>query len=357
MRTLFCALAAIALAACGGPAVPTPEEPLLAPDLGMLTFGGTFGTAVFVDSSPQQTLQLRDGGKKDLIVDNVSIEGPDAAMFTAVPSGQTATSGKAVYVVVTYTPTSAGRHNAFLVIHSNTSSYELKRENTENPFDPMQKLPPLQVGPTTKMEIAAVAVWRYTTKGTVTDTATPAKALSGMKVTCVKPKGTSCSSESDCVAQGLTCVEQTCQPKNWTGWEKTTGADGKFSADHSWDCGEILVQDPAATPTYASNVGPFTPKTEISVKLDAAYKVTGKVVEKGTSTGLANIKISCMAPPSAPLSWKGWTTTTGGDGTFSNTGVWPCRELVAEDSTNAYAPATGTWSTAAAGVTIEMEKH
>jgi len=358
MRTLLCALAAVALAACSGNTdPPLPEEPLLAPDLGMLTFGGTFGNAVYVEHTPQQTLQLRNGGRQKLVVDSVTIEGDDAELFTAVPSGQTAESGELIYVLVTYKPPTAGSHNAILVIRSNTSSYEIQRENPD-PNDPMRTLPPLQIGPTTRMEISTFAKWRFNSSGVVTDTASPPKPLKDMKVTCVKPKGASCTGDSECLASGLSCVELTCQDPRWRGFERTTDADGKYSADHSWECGEILVQDPSATPAYASNVAPFTGSgVEAAVKLDAVYAVHGKVVEKGTTTGLANMKVSCMAPLSPPLSWTGWNVQSGGDGTFASTHVWPCKELYAEDAQNHYLPAAAVWSTADAGVTIEMEKR
>ena len=342
MRTLLCALAAVALLApgCGGEG-DLPEDPTLAPDLSVLTFGGTFGTAVYVDSSPQQTLQLKNGGKKDLVIANVSIEGPDAALFTAVPSGQTAESGKAVFVVVTYAPTAAGSHSASLVIQSNTASYELKREGPNG-----DKLDPLPVGPTTKIALTATAVWRYQSQGLVTDTAATPAPLKGIKVSCVKPKGTACAGDSDCQASGLSCVDLTCQNPKWRGWEASTGDDGRFSADHSWECAELLASDPAATPVWASNVAAFKADgSQVTVRLDGVYKVQGLVQDAASSAALGGIRVTCMAPPSAPLSWAGWNLTTSADGRFAQDHVWPCKELYAEDLSNAYAPATGTFNT------------
>ncbi|HEY3451699.1 MAG TPA: choice-of-anchor D domain-containing protein [Myxococcales bacterium] len=337
MRTLLCALAAVALAACGGPTTSDlPEDPLIQPDRIELNFGADFGNAVYVDSSLSDTIQLQNGGKQQLTISKVELSGPDAAFFSVTGQPKTAVeSTKSTFVQVTYAPTEPGSHKATLTITSNSKT-----------------------NGTLTITMAPSALWKYKTAGLVTDSAATPKALAGMKVTCVKPKGASCTGESDCLTLGLSCIELTCQNSKWKGWDATTGADGKFSAEHSWDCGEILVQDPAAAPTYASNVGPFTPKSEITVKLSDVYKVKGKVVEKATTTGLAGIKVSCEAPKSAPLSWKGWSpTTTGGDGTFSNTHVWPCLDLYAEDSTNTYKPATGVWSTATVGVTIEMEKN
>lgn len=337
MRTLLCALAAFALAACGGgTGTELPEKPQIQPDRVELNFGADFQNAVYVDSSLPDTIQIKNGGKQDLVLTSWEMSGTDAAFFkvTGEPK-KTIASNTAAFIEVTYSPTAPGSHHATLTIVSNA-------ENKPNLT--------ITMGPS--------AVWRYKTVGKVTDSGATPKALSGIKVTCVKPKGATCSGDSDCLASGLKCLDQTCQHPKWAGWDVTTGADGAFSHQHSWECGELLASDPAASPAYASNAGPFKADgAEVTIKLDGVYTVKGKVVEKGTATGLSGIKVTCMAPASAPLSWTGWNVTTGGDGTFSSTNVWSCKELYAEDAANTYKPATGVWSTLAAGVTIEMEKN
>jgi len=337
MRNVLCALATLALVATGcgdNGGEDLPDKPLIQPDRIELNFGADFGNAVYVDSSVPDTVQLRNGGRQDLVISKVELSGPDADAFTITgdPAG-TVESAQTTFVQVTYTPTTSGAHRATLTITSNADN-----------------------NPTLTITLSPSAVWRYKSQGLVTSNEATPQPLSGIKVSCVKPKGATCTGDSDCLASGLTCTEGTCQNAKWQGWEATTGADGRFSADHSWECAEILARDGAATPSWASAAGAFKADgSDVNLGLDAVYTVHGKVVEAGSATGLADIKVTCMAPLSAPLSWSGWNLQTIGDGTFSSTHVWPCKELYAEDATNNnYLPATGTWSTAAAGVTIEM---
>ncbi|MBI5543475.1 MAG: hypothetical protein HY901_06270 [Deltaproteobacteria bacterium] len=310
MRTLCTLLAVVALTAlgCGGDG-DLPDKPQIQPDRVELNFGADFSNAVYVDSAPGDTVMLQNKGNEDLLISKVEITGPDAQFFTVAgqPAGNVE-STKTTFVAVVYRPTAAGKHKASLVITSNA-------ENS----------------PTLTINMGPSAVWRFTSTGTVTDTATPAKALSGIKVSCVKPpEGAEAS---------------------WAGWNLTTGADGKFSQQHSWTCQELLFEDPAGTYANATAMA----NTAAAVRLSAIHKVGGKVVDAADhTTPLPNIKVSCLKPAGAPVSWVGWNVTTVADGTFSKSSVWPCGGLYAEDATNTYrAKTVDSWGE---NVTIEMAK-
>lgn len=231
MRNLCLSLAAVAVLALGCGGSDVPEDPTLAPDLSVLTFGGTFGNAVYVDSGLQQTLQLKNTGKKDLTVASVTIEGADAALFSAVSSGQTAATDEIVFVVVTYAPKAAGKHGATLVINSNSASYSLTRG----------ELAPLEIGPVTKIELTGQAVYRFKTMGHVSD---GTKALPGIKVTCNKP------AEADA---------------KWAGWDMTTDAEGKWTKEHSWSCKDLTFTD--STGVYKALTTTWNPEVDLAITM------------------------------------------------------------------------------------------
>ena len=121
MRTILAWAAALALAGCQG-AASQPLKPQIQPDRTALQFGTEYGSAVFVGTRPQEALQLKNGGQEDLAVASVSVQGADAALFTATLDRSVARDGERVFVLVTYAPTAPGAHAAQLVIASNAEN-------------------------------------------------------------------------------------------------------------------------------------------------------------------------------------------------------------------------------------------
>lgn len=119
MRTVFAVLAAVTLAGCGG--TDLPQKPLIQPDRVQLNFGSDFNNAVYVDTEPQETVQLKNGGQELLTIASVTITGTDAGLFTAALTGQSVESLKKAFLTITYKPKAAGKHSAKAVIVSNSS--------------------------------------------------------------------------------------------------------------------------------------------------------------------------------------------------------------------------------------------
>jgi hypothetical protein len=336
-------VAALVVSGCGGDSVNLPDKPQIQPDKVQLNFGADFGNAVYVDTTVFDTVNLQNKGKGDLVISKVELSGADAANFaitgdptcpstdptctTAAHASATVLSTKSAFVQVAFAPTKPGKSLATLTITSNA-------ENTPSLA--------IAIGNPADTSLQPTAVWKYKSLGTVTDnpkTGTP-KPLANIKVSCQAPAGKTCTGDVDCAADGKVCFPTTggrCVDKQWKSWSFTTTADGTYSMDHSWDCGEILAEDGAAPATYASAAGLFTGdgNKPTNFKLDPIYNIHGKVVDEG-GVGLGSMKVTCITPLSQPLSWSGWDVTTAADGTFSKTHVWGCKEIDASDPANVY---------------------
>lgn len=98
-----------------------PVAPQLDLDRGALRFGQEFGSGTWVNTAPQQSLLLRNGGQQDLVISSAALSGADATAFSlsALDGGATLTSGEQRFVRVIFSPTQAGLYSASLTMSSN----------------------------------------------------------------------------------------------------------------------------------------------------------------------------------------------------------------------------------------------
>ncbi len=177
-----------------------PDKPQIQPDRTALFIRGgetPDSRSLWVDTQNMETLMIRNEGLEQLRISNVFITGDDKGLFQASLTSDTVESREVAFVVITYSPLSAGTHKASLVIES----------NAEN-------------NPTLTLEMTPTAHWHYLTHGVVKDTS--GNTVNGAKVTCVGP-------------------DELIRPAGWKGWEVTTKSDGKFSVTHSWSCEKLTA--------------------------------------------------------------------------------------------------------------------
>jgi hypothetical protein len=130
MKSLPLLASALALAMLAGCPSGTdlPQKPQIEPDVTELNFGAPF-YGVCVGAEQPGTVQLRNGGKEDLVISKVEITGTNAGLFSLyspkpdVPQfPMTVTSETSGFVTLIYAPTARGKHSARLEITSNAEN-------------------------------------------------------------------------------------------------------------------------------------------------------------------------------------------------------------------------------------------
>ena len=96
-----------------------PELPQALLDRLTLAFGQEFGRGVYAGTRVTETLQVRNGGRQDLVVSAARVTGPDASVFSLQSSGPSAASLESLFFQVQFTPTRTGAHAATLEVVSN----------------------------------------------------------------------------------------------------------------------------------------------------------------------------------------------------------------------------------------------
>jgi hypothetical protein len=103
-----------------------PQEPQIETDRSIIGFGEEFGDAVYVSTTPVETLQVWNRGQDDLIVSGITITGAAPAVFsytTSAPSSLlTIHGGQVGFVQVSFAPTSAGTSSATMHLVSNAQN-------------------------------------------------------------------------------------------------------------------------------------------------------------------------------------------------------------------------------------------
>lgn len=122
MRKLLTTLFVTSTLALGCAGEEMPEKPQIEPDRTALQFGQEVGNAVYVGTSPSETLQLRNTGLETLQIANVTVSGPNADRFTAEIDKKSVESLQRAFVQVVFNPTQAGDHTATLEITSNAEN-------------------------------------------------------------------------------------------------------------------------------------------------------------------------------------------------------------------------------------------
>jgi hypothetical protein len=149
------------------------------------------------------------------------------------------------------------------------------------------------------MEISTFAEVALQQQRLVTDTASPAQAAQGQEGTPASAQGRQLHRrQRSACASGLSCVELTCPDPSGAASRGPPTPTASTPPTTAGSAARSLVQDPRATPAYASNVAPFTGSgVEAAVKLDAVYAVHGpRWWRRAPPPGWANMKVSCMAP-------------------------------------------------------------
>lgn len=111
----------LALAACGKGADELLVQPQIQPDRTALTFGQP-ANGTYVGTSPINSLQLRNEGQDDLVIQSVSLSGSSAFDIADGPSPKTVPSGQASFIQVSFTPSSAKQYTGTLTIVSNAQN-------------------------------------------------------------------------------------------------------------------------------------------------------------------------------------------------------------------------------------------
>jgi len=119
-RALAIAFTILALAACPG-GNDLPVKPQLKLDRSSIGFGQEFGSGTFVGTSPQQSIQITNGGQQDLVISGTTLTG-DPAFTKNGPSTTTLKSNEQTFVQLIFTPTAAGNFSAKLNIASNAEN-------------------------------------------------------------------------------------------------------------------------------------------------------------------------------------------------------------------------------------------
>jgi hypothetical protein len=242
MRTPCAALAVALLAACGG-GPSLPDKPQIKYDKNLLDWGslapdaGGFGNAVYVGTAPIATVQLQNGGTRDLTIGNVAVAGTDSALFTATLSSNKVVSRDFAFVQVVFSPVDEGTFHATLQITSNAENYP----NLEIPLQP-------------------TAAWHYLSKGTVVgedisvhlDGGMATKPLAGIAVSCMK----------DCQQNADAGFSTTCATTVWT---VTTGSDATFRKGSNTACEALMAVD--STSTYLTTYAGFNPGANITITM------------------------------------------------------------------------------------------
>ncbi len=119
-RALGIGLAILALASCSG-GNDLPVKPQLKLDRSSIGFGQEFGSGTFVGTSPQQSIQITNGGQQDLVISGVTLTG-DPAFTKNGPSSTTLKSNEQTFIQLIFTPPAAGPYTAKLTIASNADN-------------------------------------------------------------------------------------------------------------------------------------------------------------------------------------------------------------------------------------------
>ncbi len=123
---LASALALAIVLGCCTNGTDLPQNPQIEPDVTELNFGAPY-FGICVGAKQPGTVQLRNGGKEDLVISKVEITGTNAGLFSFWPDDpqlpMTVESETAVPVTVIYAPTAKGNHSAKLRITSNAENH------------------------------------------------------------------------------------------------------------------------------------------------------------------------------------------------------------------------------------------
>lgn len=113
------------------------STPQLCPDVSSVGFGQEFRTGTIIGTRPQNSIDVRNGGTADLVVDSVTRTGdsafshdliytlPDGGSGTSVPA--TIPGGKHLFLRVVFAPTQAKAYSGKLTVATNSGPESIQR--------------------------------------------------------------------------------------------------------------------------------------------------------------------------------------------------------------------------------------
>ncbi|MGA9520020.1 MAG: hypothetical protein WBV82_01070 [Myxococcaceae bacterium] len=121
VRSVISGFIIVGLMACGKPADEAPNEPTLRVDRNAVDFGREFGTAVWIGTTPQESLLVENLGLQPLVIESVDQAG-DSAFKYELPEKREIEPLGHTFVRVTFTPTEAKEYTGSLTIVSNAAN-------------------------------------------------------------------------------------------------------------------------------------------------------------------------------------------------------------------------------------------
>jgi hypothetical protein len=121
VRSVIAGVIILGLMACGKPAEEHPDEPTLRVDRNAVDFGREFGTAVWVESAPQESLLLENVGLQPLVIERVEKSG-DAAFSIELPQDLEIEPLGHAFIRVTFNPEEEREYTGALTIFSNAEN-------------------------------------------------------------------------------------------------------------------------------------------------------------------------------------------------------------------------------------------
>ncbi len=121
VRSVLSGLIMFGLLACGQPSVEHPAEPTLRADRNVIDFGGSFGTAVWLMTEPQESLLLENLGMKPLVIERVDKSG-DTAFKIDLPSKLEIDPLGHSFIRITFAPTEEKTYAGAITIFSNSEN-------------------------------------------------------------------------------------------------------------------------------------------------------------------------------------------------------------------------------------------
>jgi hypothetical protein len=107
-----------------------PRTPQLITNRDLVGFGTESGLATYVGTSPQDSLDIKNGGVEDLIISNYSLSGDSAFTYAASQQPPVTVRGlQHTFVTFYFTPTAATTYNATFTITSNAANAPSKVVN------------------------------------------------------------------------------------------------------------------------------------------------------------------------------------------------------------------------------------
>lgn len=110
---------------CSSGSSSLPEKPQLIVDRDTLGFGQEFGSATFIGTAPQDSIQLTNGGLTDLTISSVAQSGDNVFQIEG-PQKTTLKGNEKTFIRVVFAPTSEKVYSGSLLITSNAANLPMK---------------------------------------------------------------------------------------------------------------------------------------------------------------------------------------------------------------------------------------